>query len=165
MTDASSADASPRPAPSAPAATSEAVRKSMQGNKRRDTSPELKVRKMLRELGYPGYRLDWKKAPGHPDIAYPGRKIAIFVNGCFWHRCPECRLSAPQSNREYWVAKFERNVERDEQTRAALEALGWRVVVVWEHQLRKKALPDTRRFLYEAVKFPEDVPYDSLESD
>ena len=57
------------------------VRKSMQGNKRRDTSPEIKVRALLRELGYPGYRLDWKKVPGHPDIAYPGRKISIFING------------------------------------------------------------------------------------
>ncbi len=66
----------------APQPTSEAVRKSMQSNKRRDTSPELKVRRMLRELGYPGYRLDWKKAPGHPDIAYPGRRIALFIHGC-----------------------------------------------------------------------------------
>jgi DNA mismatch endonuclease Vsr len=58
--------------------------KAMQGNKGRDTKPELKVRRLLRDLGHPGYRLQWKKAPGKPDIAFPGRRIAIFVNGCFW---------------------------------------------------------------------------------
>ncbi len=146
--------------PEAPAASSDAVRKSMQGNKRRDTSPELKVRRMLRELGYPGYRLDWKKAPGHPDIAYPGRKIAFFINGCFWHRCPTCNLPVPKSHVEYWQAKFDRNVARDAKTRVALEELGWKVVVVWEHQLKKKELPATRRFLYEAVRRDGDPNYD-----
>lgn len=136
------------------------VRKSMQGNKRRDTSPEVKVRTMLREMGYPGYRLDWKKAPGHPDIAYPGRKIAVFVNGCFWHRCPVCKPSTPKNNVEYWEAKFARNVERDVRTREALEAAGWKVVVVWEHQLKKGELENTRRSLYEAVKREGDPPYD-----
>ena len=65
----------------------EGVRKCMKANKSKDTSPELKVRKALREAGYPGYRQNWKKAPGKPDICYPGRKVAIFINGCFWHRC------------------------------------------------------------------------------
>lgn len=154
------AEASADPLASPPAATSAAVRKCMQGNKRRDTSPELKVRRMLRELGYPGYRLDWKKAPGHPDIAYPGRKIALFINGCFWHRCPTCNLPAPKSNVAYWQAKFDRNVERDARTYAALEELGWKVVVIWEHQLKKSQIEDTRRFLYESVKREEDAPYD-----
>ena len=150
------------PLASPPAASSEAVRKCMQGNKRRDTSPELKVRAMLRELGYPGYRLDWKKAPGHPDIAYPGRKIALFINGCFWHRCTVCNLPHPKSNVAYWQAKFDRNVERDARTKAALEECGWKVVVIWEHQLKKSELESTRRFLYEHVKRPDDPPYDEL---
>ena len=128
------------------------VRKSMQGNKRRDTSPELKVRVMLRKLGYTGYRLDWKKAPGHPDIAYPGRKVAIFVQGCFWHRCPVCNLSIPKSNIEYWTAKFERNVERDARTKALLTEMGWECIEIWEHQLKKKNLEETERFLAEALK-------------
>ena len=133
----------------------------MQGNKRRDTTPELKVRAMLRELGYPGYRLDWKKAPGHPDVAYPGRRIAIFVMGCFWHRCPTCNLPEPKSNAQYWHAKFARNVERDAKTKTALEDAGWKVVVIWEHQLKKRELETTRRFLYEQVKREDDPPYAS----
>ena len=128
------------------------VRKCMQGNKRRDTSPELKVRMMLRELGYPGYRLDWKKAPGHPDIAFPGRKIAIFVHGCFWHRCPTCSLPLPKSNLDYWQAKFTRNQERDEKTRAQLEEMGWRIIVIWEHQLKKKQLEDTKAWLAQEMQ-------------
>ncbi len=85
-----------------------AVRKSMQGNKRRDTKPELLVRQRLRAAGLTGYRLDWAKAPGRPDIAFPGRKIAIFVNGCYWHRCPHCNPSMPSKNVEFWEAKFRR---------------------------------------------------------
>ena len=138
---------------------SAATRKCMQGNKRRDTTPELKVRRMLRELGFPGYRLDWKKAPGHPDIAYPGRKIAIFIHGCYWHHCPTCNLPIPKKNPEYWEAKFRRNQERDERTRAALEADGWKVAVIWEHQLKKAELENTERYLYEIVRWddPEDA--------
>ena len=128
------------------------VRKSMQGNKRRDTSPELKVRAMLRRLGYTGYRLDWKKAPGHPDIAFPGRKVAIFVQGCFWHRCPVCNLRTPKSNVEYWTAKFERNVARDERTREHLAELGWDCIEIWEHQLKKGCLEETQAFLAQALK-------------
>ncbi|WP_300628182.1 very short patch repair endonuclease [uncultured Adlercreutzia sp.] len=137
-----------------------ATRKSMQGNKRRDTSPEMKVRRMLREMGFTGYRVDWAKAPGRPDVAFVGRKIAIEVRGCFWHRCPTCQLSVPKKNVEYWEAKFARNIERDERNLAALEEQGWRVLVLWEHQLRKKELPTTRRLIYETVRRPDDPPYD-----
>ncbi len=131
------------------------TRKSMRGNKRRDTKPEITVRRLLREIGFPGYRLDWKKAPGHPDIAYPGRKLAIFVHGCFWHRCPTCNLPIPKKNRAYWEAKFERNVSRDERVRAELEEKGWRVVTIWEHQLKKDQLEATSQYLYEVVSLDE----------
>ncbi|MDR0513965.1 MAG: very short patch repair endonuclease [Coriobacteriaceae bacterium] len=129
----------------APLSQSLAVRKSMQGNKGKDTKPELLVRKMLRDAGFPGYRLQWKKAPGRPDIAYPGRKIAIFVNGCFWHRCPKCKLPVPKSNREYWEEKFKRNVERDARKTRELEGLGWKVFVIWECELKK---PEPEKFEY-----------------
>lgn len=129
-----------------------ATTKVMRANKRRDTKPELLVRRMLRELGHPGYRLDWKKAPGHPDIAYPGRKIAIFVNGCFWHRCPTCAFAPPKKNRAYWEAKFERNVERDRRVQAELEDLGWKVIVIWEHELKKRSLDATRERLARELK-------------
>lgn len=130
---------------------SEAVHKSMQGNKRKDTKPELKVRALLREMGYPGYRLQWKKAPGHPDIAYPGRKVAIFVNGCFWHRCPHCNPSVPKTNTEFWEAKFARNVERDKRTTEALEADGWTVIIIWECQLKKDAIDKVEEYLYSII--------------
>ncbi|WP_418252371.1 very short patch repair endonuclease [Gordonibacter urolithinfaciens] len=141
------------PAPArmaAPPATNENVRKSMRGNKRADTRPELVVRARLRAAGLSGYRLQWK-VPGHPDVAWPGKKVALFVNGCFWHRCPHCNLSLPKSNVEYWVVKFARNVERDEQSRAALEALGWKVHVVWECQLKKKTIDATMAKLLPAL--------------
>ena len=119
----------------APAASSEAVRRSMMGNKAKDTKPELELRRLLREAGYPGYRLHWKKAPGRPDIAYPGRKVAIFVNGCFWHRCPHCSPALPKTNGEFWEAKFEANVGRDARKIAELESAGWTVVTVWECEI------------------------------
>lgn len=119
-----------------PEPSSEAVSHAMKGNKGRDTKPELRLRRLLREAGYPGYRLHWKQAPGHPDIAYPGRKIAIFVNGCFWHRCPYCQPATPKSHTDYWERKFELNQERDARKTRELEAVGWTVVTVWECQLR-----------------------------
>lgn len=139
---------------------SAATHKSMQGNKRRDTKPEVLVRRMLREMGFPGYRCDWGKAPGRPDVAFVGRKLAIEIRGCFWHRCPTCSLSVPKKNLDYWEAKFARNVERDEQNLAALEEAGWKVLVLWEHQLKKKELPATRRLLYEFVRREDDPDYD-----
>ncbi len=113
----------------------EATTKSMKGNVRKDTKPELVLRRMLREAGYPGYRLQWK-VPGRPDICYPGRKLAIFVNGCFWHRCPVCDLPLPKNNREYWEEKFRRNAEKDARDIRMLEEGGWRVVTVWECELK-----------------------------
>ena len=138
----------------APAASSEAVRKSMQGNKRRDTGPELVVRRMLRELGYPGYRLDWKKAPGHPDIAYPGRKTAVFVMGCYWHAHEGCKYaSRPRTHSDYWDEKFRRNKERDARVRAELEELGWHVIEIWECELKRDKLEETRARLEREIRY------------
>jgi len=121
-----------------PEPTSEVTTKVMKANKGKDTKPELIVRQMLREMGLPGYRLNWKKAPGRPDIAYPGRRIAIFVNGCFWHRCPYCNLPIPKTHSEFWRQKFDKNVERDRKKVQELEAMGWRTITIWECQLKKK---------------------------
>lgn len=137
-----------------------ATRKSMQGNKRRDTKPEVKVRQMLREMGFTGYRCDWAKAPGRPDVAFVGRRLAIEVRGCFWHRCPVCQMSVPKKNIEYWEEKFARNRERDERNLAALAEQGWNVLVLWEHQLKKKELPATRKLLYDFVRREDDPPYE-----
>ncbi|MDO4808049.1 MAG: very short patch repair endonuclease [Coriobacteriales bacterium] len=122
---------------------SAATRHVMQANKSKNTKPELLVRQALREAGLPGYRLHWKKCPGRPDICYPGRKIAIFVNGCFWHRCPHCNLSRPKSNVEFWDAKFARNKARDARNHSDLVEAGWTVLVVWECALKKKRFDAT----------------------
>lgn len=136
-------DARNKPArPAIPTASSPVVRKVMQGNKGKDTKPELAVRQALREAGLRGYRLHWK-APGRPDVAWPGRKTAVFVNGCFWHRCPHCNPPRPHSNVEYWSVKFDRNVERDERNVAALKEAGWNVHVVWECQLKPRTFART----------------------
>ncbi len=108
----------------------------MRSNKSKDTKPELAIRKALWQAGIRGYRLHWKKAPGKPDIAFPGKKLAIFLNGCFWHRCPKCKLSMPKNNSDFWVLKFERNVERDQQKIDSLKKLNWKVIVIWECEMK-----------------------------
>ena len=150
----------------APAASNFAVHKSMQGNKRANTKPELLMRARLRAAGLGGYRLQWK-VPGRPDIAWPGKKVCVFVNGCFWHRCPHCKLSTPKKNVEYWTAKFNRNIERDRENIAALEADGWRVHVIWECELKKKAIDATMEKLLPEIASElgkELVPHESAKA-
>ena len=101
----------------------------------KDTKPELKVRKILHKLGY-RFRLYRKDIPGRPDIVLPKHKTVVFVNGCFWHRHPNCReASRPKSNSEYWETKLKRNVERDAQNYSLLNGLNWKVIVFWECEL------------------------------
>lgn len=123
-------------------ASNKNVEKSMKGNKGKNTKPELLVRERLREAGLTGYRLHWKVA-GKPDIAWPGKKVAIFVQGCFWHRCPKCNPSMPRSNVEYWVVKFDRNKERDEQNLHVLQEDGWTVHTIWECELKPDVIDET----------------------
>ncbi|WP_374577211.1 very short patch repair endonuclease [Phenylobacterium sp.] len=107
--------------------------------KGRDTSPELKVRKALTALGA-RYRLNRKDLPGTPDIVMAGRRLAIFVHGCFWHGHDCARGSrVPKANREYWTAKVARNAARDARTAAELTAAGWRVETIWECDLKDAA--------------------------
>jgi DNA mismatch endonuclease, patch repair protein len=120
-----------------PPPTSTGATRSMRGNKGKDTKPELLVRRLLREAGFPGYRLHWKKAPGRPDIAYPGRKVAIFVNGCYWHRCPHCSPPMPKAHSDFWAEKFIANEERDARQMLELEHSGWTVIVLWECELKR----------------------------
>jgi DNA mismatch endonuclease (patch repair protein) len=107
--------------------------------KGKNTTPELKVRKALTALGA-RYRLNRKDLPGTPDIVMPGRRLAIFVHGCFWHGhdCPR-GSRVPKANREYWTAKVARNVARDQRTAAELTAAGWRVETIWECDLKDAA--------------------------
>lgn len=82
-----------------------------------------------------GRKISKSNLPGSPDFVYPMKRIAVFLHGCFWHRCPECNFDLLKSNHEYWVRKFARNTERDELVKEELEALGWRVIIIWEHEL------------------------------
>lgn len=116
----------------------------MRAVKSRDTGPERRVRAMLREIA-PGYRLHRADLPGKPDIVYAGRKLAIFVHGCFWHG-HNCRRGArvPKANADYWRAKIARNRTRDQRTLAAIDAMGWRALTVYECELKDAAALRTR---------------------
>ncbi len=121
--------------------------------KGKDTGPELKVRKALTDLGA-RYRLHRKDLPGKPDIVLPGRRLVLFVHGCFWHG-HDCARGArvPKQNRDYWVGKVERNRALDLHVGEALAATGWRVETVWECDLKDESVLAARlhRLLNEHV--------------
>ncbi len=121
----------------APIPSSEVTSRVMSANKGKNTKPELALRKALWQSNIRGYRLNWKKVPGRPDIAFPGKKIAIFVNGCFWHRCPTCNYQLPKQNIEFWKSKFDKNIIRDESKTNLLITLGWNVIIVWECEIKQ----------------------------
>jgi DNA mismatch endonuclease (patch repair protein) len=110
----------------------------------RDTKPELRVRRFLHACGL-RYRLHRRMVGTRPDLVFSRRRIVVFVHGCIWHRHPDpaCPLTrTPKSRVEFWTAKFSENVARDARQRAALEAAGWRVLVIWECQTGDKPCLD-----------------------
>ena len=111
----------------------------MRAIRSRDTGPELLVRRIARAIA-PGYRLHRKDIPGRPDLAWIGRKRAVFVHGCFWHG-HDCKHGSrvPKQNRDFWVAKIAGNRARDARSLAALEERGWRALVIWECELKDEA--------------------------
>ena len=119
-----------------PPPTSPTVTNVMRANKARNTKPEIALRKALVAAGITGYRLHWRKVPGRPDIAFPRLKLAVFVYGCYWHRCERCRLPLPKSNTSFWSLKFDLNKERDHRKRVELEKVGWEVIDVWECEIK-----------------------------
>ena len=125
----------------------EARRRNLSAVKARDTKPELIVRRLLHSLGY-RYRLQRRDLPGKPDIVLPGRRFVIDVRGCFWHRHPDpaCRNAVlPRTRADWWAAKLTRNIERDQANQTALEAEGWRVLIIWECEARGDRGELTRR--------------------
>ena len=107
--------------------------------KSKGMKPELRVRRLLHGLGY-RYRLHRADLPGRPDLVFPARRKVVFVNGCFWHRHDGCsKVRIPATNRDYWIAKLERNHDRDARNIALLTAQGWAVATVWECELRDMA--------------------------
>jgi DNA mismatch endonuclease (patch repair protein) len=119
-----------------PVPVSATASKVMSSIKGKNTKPELLFRRALWSSGFKGYRLHWK-VEGRPDIAFPGKKLAIFIHGCYWHRCPICNLPKPKANRTFWADKFEKNVARDDRKRSALESEGWTVLTFWECSIKK----------------------------
>ena len=116
-----------------------------------NTKPEELVRKYLHARGL-RYRKNDKRYPGHPDIVLPKYKTCVFVNGCFWHQHTGCRYAVlPASNQEYWLPKLKRNVERDAANAAQLQAEGWRVITVWECELKKPVRTNTLEKLYATI--------------
>ena len=103
----------------------------------KDTTPELRLRKLLFSRGLRGYRTK-SKLFGKPDIAFTRFKVAVFIDGCFWHRCPVCFVR-PETNPEFWKNKIEGNVKRDKIVKERLEEEGYKVIRLWEHEVRKDA--------------------------
>jgi DNA mismatch endonuclease (patch repair protein) len=120
-----------------PQPKSEAVSKVMSANKAKNTAPEIRLRQALWGAGIRGYRLHYKKIPGKPDMAFVSKKTAIFVHGCFWHRCPNCSYELPKTNSAFWQSKFEKNIVRDKRKSKDIESLGWNVLTVWECEIEK----------------------------
>lgn len=133
----------------------EVTSKVMSSNKGKNTKPELMLRKELWKYNIKGYRLHWKKAPGRPDIAFPKKKLAIFINGCFWHRCPKCNLSLPKTNTTFWKDKFDNNVIRDKKKIELLKSNGWNVIIVWECMIKNNIFDAINVIKKELVKYED----------
>ena len=109
-----------------------------------NTKPELIVRKITYALGYK-YRLHCADLPGKPDLAFKGRKRAIFVHGCFWHQHPGCKkTSIPETRAEWWKEKLKKNVVRDKRSLRALRAMGYKCEIIWECETRNPDLVTTK---------------------
>ncbi|WP_424578439.1 very short patch repair endonuclease [Bradyrhizobium sp. USDA 326] len=114
----------------------------------KDTAPEMVVRRAVHALGY-RYRLHVADLPGCPDLVFRSRNKVIFVHGCFWHHHTGCRLATiPKTRGEFWQAKFKANRDRDRRAVSALRAMGWKVLIIWQCELRDSGLfTRIRKFL------------------
>jgi DNA mismatch endonuclease, patch repair protein len=101
----------------------------------KNTGPEVKFRKLLFTNGIRGYRIHYK-LPGKPDIVFTKKKIAIFIDGCFWHKCPVC-YQEPETRKDFWIKKIQSNIDRDKNVDETLKNDGWTVIRIWEHEIRK----------------------------
>lgn len=132
-------------------ASSPGVRRGMQANKRRDTGPEMRIRRALHARGY-RFRVDFRPVGGstaRPDIAFTRYRVAIFIDGCFWHGCPEHYVAA-KTNSDYWIAKVRANRARDERQTRELREAGWRVLRIWEHETLETSLDEIVTLLRQA---------------
>lgn len=111
-------------------------KRTMQAVKSKGTGLEKRLFAMLAGMGIGGWKKNVKNITGRPDVAFLNQKIAIFVDGCFWHGCPHCRRKLPETNHEYWERKIKRNVELAESYNEQLSRDGWTVIRIWEHEIK-----------------------------
>ena len=133
----------------APSASSLNALRTMQANKRVSVI-ERTLRSAMWRSGVRGYRVQ-SKLPGRPDILFSRQRLAVLVHGCFWHSCPACQPQRPKAHGDFWAAKLTRNVARDEDVVRNLRALGWRVTIVWEHEIRQDIEGAIRRIDAERI--------------
>ena len=146
--------------------TAEQRSRCMAAVKGKDTKPEMIVRKYLFSRGL-RFRVQVRKLPGTPDIVLPKYNTAIFVNGCFWHGHEGCKyFRLPKSNVEFWKEKIERNIERDRESMQALLDLRWKVIRVWECELRNKANREvTLNKIYNSITSADRIGYSFEETE
>jgi DNA mismatch endonuclease (patch repair protein) len=135
-----------------PVPSSEAASRVMRGNRGSDTKPEIRVRSELHRRGLrfrKQLRIDTAALKVRPDIVFSRQRLAVFMDGCFWHRCPE-HGSDPRSNTGYWSLKLQRNVERDQRVATALTDEGWTVLRIWEHVSTQDAANQVQRALHDS---------------
>ncbi len=119
---------------------SEQRSRNMSAIKSKNTKPEIKVRKVLHSMGY-RFRLHSKDLPGSPDIVLPKYKTVIFVHGCFWHRHQNCKYaSTPKTRQEFWNKKFNENINRDKINQENLSSKGWKIIIIWECEIKNKKI-------------------------
>ena len=124
---------------------SEQRSRNMSAIKSKNTKPEIAVRKLLHSMGY-RFRLHRKDLPGSPDIVLPKYKTAIFVHGCFWHRHENCKYATtPKTRSAFWESKFNENIRRDRTNQNNLIKLGWKVLVIWECDLKSTNISNIRK--------------------
>ncbi|MBO8416494.1 MAG: DNA mismatch endonuclease Vsr [Proteobacteria bacterium] len=136
--------------------TPEQRHKNMSHIRSTGTKPEQAVRSYLFAHGF-RYRKNVRSLPGCPDVVLPKYRTVIFVNGCFWHHHDCGGFVLPATNREFWQQKIERNVERDKKVRAELEAAGWRVLTVWECELKKAVREERLERLTQEIRQAENA--------
>ena len=125
---------------------SEQRSRNMSAIKSKNTKPEIKVRKVLHSMGY-RFRLHSKDLPGSPDIVLPKYKTVIFVHGCFWHRHENCKYaSTPKTRQEFWNKKFNENINRDKINQENLSSKGWKIIIVWECEIKDQDFDLNRLF-------------------
>lgn len=129
-------------------------RRTMRAVKSKNTYLERALFGMLAGMRLRGWKKNVSSIRGKPDVVFEIERVAVFVDGCFWHGCPYCRRPMPATNRDYWERKIGRNVERDKRVQGELESIGWKVIRIWEHEMRT---PSMRKAVGYQVKRALDV--------